>query len=252
MNLATRKSTDPDTSTATRARDTENGPNTSPDRNEAVIQDALKYIRRNYVATVKDAALDLGRYLLVTFFCDDARRYSSRDYRSPSFRGLLRRRGELAEMGVGRATLRNYVRAWIMYRKLHDPLRDQLGLLEDIAKAPALIAIHSFVPVRVGKHRPWDIGVLWDKDPRMPVPLIEGLRKIPNLVVGDNEPYSGKHIHDFTIDHHAEAEGLPHVSIEMRQDLVDTQAGAEHMSELLASVLGPMLSDPDLYKHWTM
>jgi predicted N-formylglutamate amidohydrolase len=142
-------------------------------------------------------------------------------------------------------------RADALYWAYHHAVRDQLGRLESIAKAPALIAIHSFVPVRVGKHRPWDIGVLWDKDPRMPVPLIEGLRKIPDLVVGDNEPYSGKHIHDFTIDHHAEAEGLPHVSIEMRQDLIDTDAGAEHLAELLASVLRPILSDPDLYRHWT-
>jgi len=142
-------------------------------------------------------------------------------------------------------------RADALYWAYHHAVRDQLGALESIAKAPALIAIHSFVPVRVGKHRPWDIGVLWDKDPRMPVPLIEGLRKIPDLVVGDNEPYSGKHIHDFTIDHHAEAEGLPHVSIEIRQDLIHTEAGAGHLSELLVSVLGPILSDDDLYKHWT-
>jgi predicted N-formylglutamate amidohydrolase len=142
-------------------------------------------------------------------------------------------------------------RADALYWPYHHAVRDQLGLLESIAAAPALIAVHSFVAVRVGKHRPWDIGILWDKDPRMPVLLIEGLRKFPELVVGDNEPYSGKHIHDFTIDHHAEAEGLPHVLIELRQDLIETDAGAEHWADLLASLLGPILSDPDLYTHWT-
>jgi predicted N-formylglutamate amidohydrolase len=142
-------------------------------------------------------------------------------------------------------------RADALYWPYHHAVRDQLSRLESVAKAPALIAVHSFVPVRVGKHRPWDIGILWDVDPRMPVSLIEGLRKIPDLVVGDNEPYSGKHVHDFTVDHHAEAEGLPHVGIELRQDLIDTDAGAERCSELLASVLRPILSDPDLYTHWT-
>jgi predicted N-formylglutamate amidohydrolase len=85
----------------------------------------------------------------------------------------------------------------------------------------------------------------------MSVPLIEGLRKIRGLVVGDNAPYSGKHAHDFTVDHHAEAEGLPHVGIELRQDLIDTDAGAEHWAELLANVLRPILSDAGLYTHWT-
>jgi len=142
-------------------------------------------------------------------------------------------------------------RADALYWPYHHAVRDQLGVLESIAKAPALVAIHSFVPIRAGKHRPWDIGVLWDTDPRVPVPLIEGLRKDRDLVVGDNEPYSGKHIHDFTVDHHAEAEGLPHVSIEIRQDLVDTDEGAEHWAEVLASQLRTILSDADLYTHWT-
>ena len=142
-------------------------------------------------------------------------------------------------------------RADALYWAYHHAVRDQLGVLESMAKAPALIAIHSFVPIRGGQRRPWDIGVLWDKDPRMPRALIEGLRKIPDLVVGDNEPYSGKHIHDFTIDHHAEAEGLPHVSVEIRQDLIETQEGAEHLAEILGSQLGLILSDSNLYTHWT-
>ena len=142
-------------------------------------------------------------------------------------------------------------RADALYWPYHHAVRDQLGLLESVTKAPALVAIHSFVPVRAGRHRPWDIGVLWDTDPRMPVPLMEALQKFPDLVVGDNEPYSGKHIHDFTIDHHAEAEGLPHVSIEVRQDLIATDAGVQHWAELLAGVLEPILSDPALYTHWT-
>ena len=142
-------------------------------------------------------------------------------------------------------------RADALYWPYHHAVRDQLQQLESFAKAPALIAIHSFVPIRAGQNRPWDIGVLWDTDPRMPVPLIESLRKNPKLVVGDNEPYSGKHIHDFTVDHHAEAEGLPHVSIEIRHDLIADDSGAERWAELLARELRPILANADLYTHWT-
>jgi predicted N-formylglutamate amidohydrolase len=74
---------------------------------------------------------------------------------------------------------------------------------------------------------------------------------MPGIKVGDNEPYSGKDPHDFTIDHHGEAEGLPHVSIEIRQDLVDTDDGVQNWGGRLAEALTPILDNPELYTFWT-
>lgn len=116
---------------------------------------------------------------------------------------------------------------------------------------PALIAIHSFTPALAGVARPWEIGLMWDKDPRIPLPLMERLRAHPfGVRVGDNEPYSGRHAADYTIDHHAEAAGLPHVSIEVRQDLVDTPEGAERWATMLHEALREVLADPGLYRVW--
>jgi predicted N-formylglutamate amidohydrolase len=117
---------------------------------------------------------------------------------------------------------------------------------------PAFISIHSFTPQLADRrHRPWQIGLMWDKDPRIPVPMLERLRAHPgNLVVGDNEPYSGKHAADYTIDHHAEAAGLPHVSIETRQDLINTEAGAERWAVILEETLHDILADHSLYRLW--
>ena len=114
---------------------------------------------------------------------------------------------------------------------------------------PALISIHSFTPEMAGVWRPWQIGLLWDKDPRIPVPLLKQLRARPEaLNVGDNQPYSGKHPADYTIDHHAEANGLPHVSIEVRQDLVDSEAGAERWADILDQALRDILANDHLYR----
>jgi len=116
---------------------------------------------------------------------------------------------------------------------------------------PAFISIHSFTPEMAGFKRPWHAGLLWDKDPRIPVPLLRNLRARPEgFNIGDNEPYSGRHPADYTIDHHAEAAGLPHVSIEIRQDLVDSEAGAEHWATILHETLADILADPDLYRIW--
>ena len=111
---------------------------------------------------------------------------------------------------------------------------------------PMLIAVHSFAPRlgNAGAERPWHVGVLWDSDEANARRLLAGLRALPGLVVGDNEPYSGKHPANYTIDRHARATGLPHVCIEVRQDLLESPAGIERWVRLLARVLGGMLTEP--------
>jgi predicted N-formylglutamate amidohydrolase len=52
---------------------------------------------------------------------------------------------------------------------------------------PVLIFVHSFTPVMQGDERPWEAGILWDRDPRAALPLIDALRA-RGLAVGDNEP----------------------------------------------------------------
>ncbi len=142
-------------------------------------------------------------------------------------------------------------RAEALYWPYHHAVRDQLAALESLAVAPALVAVHSFTPVFAASARPWHIGVLWDKDPRIAVPLLDSLQESTEYHVGNNEPYSGKHPHDFTIDYHAEAGGLPNISLEIRQDLIDTDAGAEKWVNILAEALLPILSDQELYSHWS-
>ena len=134
------------------------------------------------------------------------------------------------------------------YRKAIDGM---LHRYRDSGIVPAFIAIHSFTPEMAGFLRPWHIGILWDKDPRIPLPLMQNLRAHPDgFNVGDNEPYSGKHPADYTIDHHAEASGIPHVSIEIRQDLVNTEVGAERWATILDDALRDILADPELYQVW--
>ncbi len=134
------------------------------------------------------------------------------------------------------------------YRKAIDSM---LHRFREQGIVPAFISIHSFTPQMAGFVRPWHAGILWDKDPRIPLPLMQNLRAHPGgFNIGDNEPYSGKHPADYTIDHHAEASGLPHVSIEIRQDLVNTEEGAERWATILDDALRDILADPDLYQVW--
>ncbi|MCI4679355.1 N-formylglutamate amidohydrolase [Rhodoblastus acidophilus] len=105
---------------------------------------------------------------------------------------------------------------------------------------PVLIGIHSFTPCFQGCARRWQAGVLWDKDPRLALPLIEGLRA-ENIVVGDNEPYDGALLGDSMYEH-STRRGLPGALIEIRQDLLETPAHCEAWAERLARVVAPILS----------
>lgn len=110
---------------------------------------------------------------------------------------------------------------------------------------PRLISIHSFTPQLRGRApRPWHVGVLWDEDDRIARPLIERLRAEDELVVGDNEPYSGR-LRGDTLWRHGTCRGLPHALIEVRNDLIADRTGQIAWAELLARCLADVL-DLDL------
>jgi predicted N-formylglutamate amidohydrolase len=131
-----------------------------------------------------------------------------------------------------------------------DPYHEAIAaMLADFRRrdvVPMMISVHTFTPEMAGHLRPWQVGVLWDKDEASARRLIEGLRAIEGLDVGDNEPYSGKHPADYTIDHHAEPAGLPHVCIEVRQDMLESPAGIERWVRLLSRLLRELIADPAL------
>lgn len=134
-----------------------------------------------------------------------------------------------------------------LFDPYHDAIAAQLETMHARRGVPALIAIHSCTPVFDRVVRPWHVGVLWDKDPRIAAPLLSHLGAIDTVCVGDNEPYSGRDPHDYTIDRHGEANRIPHVAIEVRQDLIDTAEGASRWANLLADALHGILADDALY-----
>jgi predicted N-formylglutamate amidohydrolase len=116
--------------------------------------------------------------------------------------------------------------------------------------APVLISIHSFTPEMDGFKRPWHIGVLWNREEKLARSLVKNLRRNnPDLVIGENEPYSLKAANFLknTISTHAESKGLPYIIVEFRQDLVDTKKKAVKWAEIFLESLVPALSTPGLH-----
>ena len=127
-------------------------------------------------------------------------------------------------------------RASEIYWPYHNAIKDQIVRLKKHGIDPIVISIHSFTPVMNGNDREWEIGVLWDKDPLTAEIFLNKLIEA-GYVVGDNKPYSGKDPEDFTIDFHAESAGLPHVGIEICQDLINDDDGVERVSDTLKEII---------------
>src|SRR5262249_12842041 len=86
-----------------------------------------------------------------------------------------------------------------IFERYHRAVSEVIARKRDAGPDPAILSLHSFTPTMNGFERPWHIGILWNRDPRLPVPLMARLLQEPGLVVGDNEPYSGRDEHGYSI-----------------------------------------------------
>jgi predicted N-formylglutamate amidohydrolase len=124
-----------------------------------------------------------------------------------------------------------------IFRPYHDAIAAALDRRAAAGRASVLVALHSFTPVFKGVSRPWHAAVLFNRDSRLAHPLAELLRAEGDLVVGENEPYRVSDLTDYTVPVHGERRGLPHVEIEIRQDLITDALGQRSWADRLARLL---------------
>lgn len=116
--------------------------------------------------------------------------------------------------------------------------------LSNIAKAHAAqhagkalgILVHSFTPCLacVDNPRPWHIGLLWRDDEATAMRLKQWLEQNTDYVIGDNEPYTAFSDASYTMRKHFGELHIPHIAIEIRQDLIGDKTGQEKMAAVLA------------------
>jgi len=124
-----------------------------------------------------------------------------------------------------------------IFRPYHNAIGAALDRRAAADRVSVLVAMHSFTPVFKGVSRPWHVAVLFNRDPRLAHALAELLRDEGDLMVGENEPYRVSDLTDYTVPVHGERRGLPHVELEIRQDLITDQAGQREWAERLARLL---------------
>lgn len=180
-----------------------------------------------------DAHLIAQRYSRLVIDCN-------RPFDSPSSIPLL---SETTEIGGNGGLTREQItmRRDEIFLPYHQHITMALDARARDRRPTILVALHSFTPVYAGIARPWHIGTLYNRDPRLPHLLRDLLREDLELVVGDNQPYAVSDTTDYTIPVHGEQRGIIHTGIEIRQDLVAKRGGQHEWAERLFHVLSAAL-----------
>lgn len=145
--------------------------------------------------------------------------------------------GEIIKGNLNISLLKNDKERNKRINNFYQPYHDQISKFINIAfsenKIPKILSIHSFTPIWKGKKRETDIGILWDKDDRLSEIFLSSFN---NSNIGNNKPYSGRLKND-TLYRHATMRGLPHVLIELRQDLLKKKKDRLQWAKKIHNVL---------------
>lgn len=132
------------------------------------------------------------------------------------------------------------------WRPYHAAIADVIDRCEAAGTPPAIVSIHSFTESWKGVPRPWHVGILWEDDRRLAIPLLEAFRAEGSLIVGENQPYPGSYEGDCCWQHGVRR-GLPWAIVEIRQDLIRDEGGQARWAERLARIIESLAPRPDLH-----
>lgn len=171
-----------------------------------------------------DAPLVLARFSRLVYDCN---RPPERDDAMPA-------RAEVIDIpgNVGLSAEERAARTREIYDVFHGTIS---GGLDQYVGAPAFVTVHSFTPVWYGEPRATEIGLLHDADPALAEAMLA--EADPSFRTELNQPYSAADGVTHTLARHAIPRGLPNVMIEIRNDLIASEAEAEQMASLLSGML---------------
>jgi predicted N-formylglutamate amidohydrolase len=138
---------------------------------------------------------------------------------------------------VGLSDVQRTARRQAIFEPYHARIRALLDARQSAERRTVFVAMHSFTPVFKGESRAMQIGVLYNRDVRLAEIMLDLLRAEGDLTVGDNAPYAVSDVTDYGVPVHAERRGLPHVEIEIRQDLIADEAGQTAWAARFARLL---------------
>jgi predicted N-formylglutamate amidohydrolase len=121
--------------------------------------------------------------------------------------------------------------------RCHRPYHTALAELAARRDDTVIVAVHSFTrQLKARPPRPWHVGLLYAADERLSRPMLRRLEEESGLCVGANQPYGG-HLPGDSIARHAIAYERPNILLELRNDLIETEAQQIGWARRLAPML---------------
>ncbi|HEY2679417.1 MAG TPA: N-formylglutamate amidohydrolase [Steroidobacteraceae bacterium] len=181
------------------------------------------------VAAALDASLVATNYSRLVIDCN----------RDPKVASSIPKVGESIDIpgNIGLDARQAQARRTEIFEPYHRHIHDLLEERRAAGRTTMLVAQHSMTDLFKGVRRQMHAAVLYNRDRRLAGMVLNELRRESGLTVGDNEPYFVSDETDYTIPHHAEARGLPHVEVEIRQDLLLDEPGRATWARRMTRVL---------------
>lgn len=173
-----------------------------------------------------DATLIAARFSRLVYDCN----------RPPEAAGATPAKSEIFEI-AGNADIPPAQRA-ARIAEIYEPFCDAVSgtITKRIAQGtpPVIVTIHSFTPVYYGENRTVELGVLHDTD----ATLAEAMLALPcQMNMQRNQPYGPEDGVTHTLKLHALPDGLLNVMIEVRNDLLTSEADQKTVADGLAAML---------------
>jgi predicted N-formylglutamate amidohydrolase len=181
------------------------------------------------VATALDAPLVAQNYSRLVIDCN----------RDPKVATSIPTVGESIEIpgNVGLSDEEIAARRSEIFDPYHNHVRALLDARLAGGRPTILVSQHSMTNIFRGVRRAMHAAVLYNRDRRFAGLVLDMLRRESDLLIADNEPYFVSDETDYTIPRHGEARGLPHVEIEIRQDLLHDEAGQADWARRITDAL---------------
>ena len=128
-----------------------------------------------------------------------------------------------------------------MYNSYHLELEKLIKKKNKSYKKLILVSIHSFTQNTLSKKWSISVGLLWNKNMNLLIPIQKKLSE-KRVHFGRNYPYSGFH-YNYTLDRHSGNGLLDNISIEIRNDLICKRKGINKYSKLLKDIFLSMFDE---------
>jgi predicted N-formylglutamate amidohydrolase len=137
----------------------------------------------------------------------------------------------------GLSAAKRQERTEALYLPFHDHIRTLIRDRAARGQETAIVTIHSFTPVYMGRSRAVELGILHDDDARLADRMLDIAAQAPAYRTERNEPYGPKDGVTHTLKLHGIANGLKNVMIEVRNDLIENEVSQGVMAGYLSGLI---------------